>query len=71
MYFDTDPDWRAVLVLNLLLDAHKVPGGDRTPKEHQRSEVVIDVWANLTSTPEEHEAALDEFLQQQREAGTG
>jgi hypothetical protein len=58
------------------LDIDKLPWSkERTPEERQRNQAIIDVWSNPTSTPEEQQAIIDKFFQEQfsqeqRESGT-
>jgi hypothetical protein len=62
-------DWCDVEHLGFL-DALKLPWGKFTPEEDRASDAIIDVWSNPTSTPEERQAIIDKFFQQQRESGT-
>lgn len=52
------------------LDALTLPWGKLTPEEDQAGNAIIDVWSNPTSTPEERQAIIDKFFQQQRESRT-
>lgn len=52
------------------LDSRKLPWGKLTPEEDRASDAIVDVWLNPTSTPEERQAIIDKFFQQQRESET-
>jgi hypothetical protein len=39
--------------------------GESTPEEERASDAIIDVWSNPTSTPQERQAIIDEFIQEQ------
>ena len=57
-------DWGGIEHLGFL-DTHKLPWMKPTPEEDRASEAILDVWSNPTSTPEERQAIIDTFIQEQ------
>jgi hypothetical protein len=52
------------------LDTYKLPWSKSTPEEDRAREAIVDVWLNPTSTPEERQAIIDKFFQEQGGIGT-